>query len=89
MRWSGILLLRSTLFTLKGCTRIILAYKMMCTTHTSLDLAKPSYNFIIYLKLAKKEVVRSPTTSFYFVLPQKVHSYYLSHTKRCVQLMFL
>ena len=65
--WLDVLLRRSILFCLERSNRIILEYKTMCTTYTSLDFAKVSYNFIIYLKLAKKEVVQSPTTSFYFV----------------------
>ena len=65
--WLDVLLLRSILFSLERSNRIILEYKTMRTTHSSLDSAKPSYNFIVYLKLAKKEVVKSPTTSFYFV----------------------
>ena len=63
----AIVLFHSILFTLEKSNRIILEYKTMRRTSMSLDLAKPSYNFIIYLKLATKEVVRSPTISFYFV----------------------
>ena len=65
--WLVVLLLHSILFSLERSNRIILEYKTMRTTHTSHDSTKPSYNFIIYLKLAKKEVVESPITSFYFV----------------------
>ena len=53
-RWSGVLLLRSTLFSLKRYNRIILTHKMMRTTPRRHDLGKPSYNFIISLNLKRK-----------------------------------
>ena len=49
---------------------ITLTYTMIRTTHTSPVLGNPSYCFIISLKFAKKEVVKSPTTSFQFIQSQ-------------------
>ena len=65
--WLGVQLLGSSLFNLKRSDHISHAYKTMCATHTSLNLWKPSYCFIISLKFEKKEVVRSPAISFYFI----------------------
>ena len=81
-----VLLLRSSLFSLKKSNPITLAYKTMSTTHTSLDLGNPCYCFNISLKFNKE---RGCSESYYFVLvylatKQAIQS--LLYTKRCVQL---
>ena len=47
----------------------------MYNFYTTLDLEKPSYYFIISLKFAKKEAVRCPITSLYFIKPRKEQSH--------------